>query len=241
MIKEDSNLNVVEIFKKFLLNYILSKFDNIIALNNSFKDILNGMGFNNVSIIPNCLDLNNYYLKHDENFILYGGRMAKIKKIEDLIQAFYLIRNQTNVNLIIVGNKGPCGELLKTMVIKLGLIKRVKFLPLLPREEFIDYLSRCSVFVLPSKYETFPMVILETMACSKCVIARDIPGPNDIIINEKNGFLFEDVADLANILKIILTDKDLRTKIGKISRKNIEETISVTSVVNSYLEIYETL
>jgi glycosyltransferase involved in cell wall biosynthesis len=86
--------------------------------------------------------------------------------------------------LDIVGNGQNRSEY-EELASKLGLKDSVHFHGRLEtKDEVAEFMERCDVFVLPSLFETFGVVLIEAMACGKPVIATDIGGPNEIVIKE---------------------------------------------------------
>lgn len=227
-------------FKRKMLKSIMTNSDKVVTLNEGMRNYLNAWGFRADAIIPNALNLKDYKNKGDESFILYAGRLVPHKRVEDLIKAYSDISKDFNENLTIIGS-GPCKEKLKSYATSLGLEEKVSFIPFLPRSKYRDYLSRCSIFVLPSSAEAFGVVIIEAMASGKPVIARNIIGPKDIINHGYNGFLFNDTKELAEYLKLLLSDEELRKKLGENARDTIEEKYTFSKVAKEYLKLYESL
>ena len=111
------------------------------------------------------------------------------------------------------------------------------------KTELKAYLAKCSIFVLPSLFETFGIVLIEAMASGKPVIASDIPGPQDIIRNGYNGFLFEKAneKELGKYLKLLIEDHSLRKQIGKNAQKTVEEQYTFEKVAEEYLSVFNTI
>ena len=109
------------------------------------------------------------------------------------------------------------------------------------KDKLREYLSKCSVFVLPSLFECMPVTLLEAMASGKPVIASDIPGPKDIITQRYDGFLFEkgNVEELKKYLGIIFDDKKLRKRIRENARKTVEEKYTFQKITQHYFETCE--
>ena len=172
---------------------MLKKFKNnggiIVPLNNKIKQDLNNVGLETHDTIPNAIEIHEYKKGIDKGYVLYSGRLLPHKGIRYLIDAFSRIENDFETKLLIVGS-GPERNKLEELARKLG-VKKIEFKFFLPRSKFLEYISNCSIFVLPSVDEMFGVVVLEAMACSKPVIASDIPGPRDVITHGKDGFLFE--------------------------------------------------
>lgn len=228
--------------KKRIEEGIMSRSDINIALTKSIRDYLNENGFTNTFIIPNAVDVKKYTNNADDNFILFAGRLSKVKGIPYLIQAFSEIGNDYETDLFLVGS-GPDEKGLKKMVASKNLKARVHFIPLVDKTKLREFFSKCSVFVLPSLFESFGIVLIEAMASGKPVIASDIPGPKDIITPGYDGFLFEkeNVEELKRYLELLIGDKELRKRIGGNARKTVEEKYTFDKVADSYLKLFEEL
>ncbi len=99
------------------------------------------------------------------------------------------------------------------------------------------------ICVLSTFTEGISNAILEYMALEKPVIATDGGGTNEIVENEKTGFLIpqKNPSALAEKLDVLLNDKDLRIKMGKAGREQIERQFSIENMVGSYIESYTKL
>lgn len=100
-----------------------------------------------------------------------------------------LIKKNLNVQLVI-GGEGPQGEELKEYVKFLGLEKEIRFTEKLWRNEVRDELDKCHAFVLASQYETFGVVLIESLARGRPVVSTDSGGPRDFI-HPEHGILVD--------------------------------------------------
>ena len=114
--------------------------------------------------------------------------MSAEKGVDDLIRAFHLIASELpNWTLLLVGD-GPERLAIESLVQELQLENQVEFSGW--QRELESSYERTSLFVLPSKYEGFPNVLLECMARGIPPISFDCPsGPRAIIRNETDGLL----------------------------------------------------
>lgn len=140
------------------------------------------------------------------------GRLSPEKNHALLLNAFAkLLKNYPQARLVILGD-GILRKELERQIAEKGLGAAV----LLPgvRSNPFPLLFRCDCFVLPSKHEGQPMVLLEAMALEKSIIATNIPGVRELLMKGYGKIVNNDADDLANALMNELEDPE--KKIGKI-------------------------
>ena len=238
---------LVKIKNKFLRsmqNKFYTRSDCIVALNEEIKGFLEKKGYPS-QVIPNGIDINDYvpYYSH-EKFIIYGGRIVKPKRINDLIKAYSLLNDKLKMKykLIIIG-EGSQKHYLEKLVLNYGLGDKVKFIPWLASADFINEISKSSVFVLPSLFETFGVTTIEAMALGKPVIVSDTYGSIDIVTNGYDGFIFKKrkINQLKYYLDLLLENEKLRLKMGKNARKTVEENYTFDKISNEYIRLFNYL
>ena len=140
-------------------------------------------------VIPNSLDTHlfqpGYPPPSDGSFKLFCLSGLNVEKgATDLLQALK-IASQMDTNFHL--NWGGQGKLQKDMprlLEQYGLEDRVTLLGGLKPESTVSYYQGCDCFVMPSRLESFSMVVLEAMACGKPIIATNCGGPRDLLCNE---------------------------------------------------------
>jgi glycosyltransferase involved in cell wall biosynthesis len=205
------------IIGEILERYVLSKkWDKFIAVSNYTKQKLKNKGIreDNISVVYNGIDLENYTISNDkeENTICYVGRLVKYKKVDDLINAVEIVKNDiSGIKLNIVGS-GPEEKNLKKIVSEKNLKDNVKFLGFLKsHSEVMNYLKRAKLFSLPSIVEGFGMVTVEAVACETPYVNSKIPPTVEITNNGLGGILYEpeNVSQLSEYIKTLLEDNIL--------------------------------
>lgn len=185
---------------QFLIKPLFFQTDLIIAQSTGMKRELvelRGDRKTPIKVIFNFLsDPANYELsntdygkpKDQDNYILFVGKLEKQKNVEFLIRTIKLIRNhRCDFKLHIVGD-GPLRTNLEDYSLAMGLEKYVVFEG--RHNNVSPFYSKATVLLLCSLYEGFPNVLLEALHFSIPVVSVDCPsGPEDIIINNVNGFL----------------------------------------------------
>lgn len=232
-------LNVFNFYlKKIIQGKVMYNVDKIVVLNKYIENYLRKIGYENVVRIPNGIDVENFSNRGDEGFILYAGRFDWNKNVCSLVNVFSQIcRVYPDFRLYLVG-AGPEEKKIKSLVKEKGIQSRVKIIPWMHRSKLMKLMSKCSVFVLPSFFEVNPVVVLEAMASAKPVIARANMGTVDIISHGKNGYLYSKDEELKNYLEMLLSDDNLRKKIGRDARKTVEQDYTFSRIADKYEELF---
>jgi glycosyltransferase involved in cell wall biosynthesis len=164
--------------------------------------------------------------KAGESFrFLSIGRLEPAKGYDILLNALALARQEEpNLILRIIGS-GSEHESLVNQTRSLGLADHVIFLGALGQDEVKTELSQCHVFVMGSRSEGLPIVIMEAMAMRRPVIAPDIKGIPEIIRHGENGYIFsaENEKSLAQYMIKIVRQGDAVAKMGELGRRCVEE------------------
>lgn len=141
--------------------------------------------------------------------VLFVGRLEKQKNVSSLIAATELLKAAIpGVHVAIIG-EGSLEMDLKMQVQSLGLQSSVVFYGTQPNIHV--WYAAADVFALPSLFEGMGIVIIEAFRAGLPVVASNVQGPAELILNGDNGFLFpvNNHKALANALIAILTDKQL--------------------------------
>lgn len=183
------------------------------------------------------------WLDSDDKVVLAAGRLSQQKGFDLLIRAFSMIdTHSSGWKLVIVGKDGDAGDPgtrghLVKLVQDLGLEGRV----LLPglAGNIGDWYERADMFVLSSRYEGFPNVLLEAMACGCPCIAFDCDtGPRDLIRSGENGLLVPalDVTALSRAMEQLMVDQDYRTLLAQ-KAVAVRETFSEEAVMGKWKQL----
>ena len=159
----------------------------------------------------------------DKRVILYVGRLEPLKGLDILIRALALLEGAAETRLLIVGGTlGLDRELgrLKSLAIRLGIEGRVTFTGAVKQAELPNYYSAADVFVLPSYYESFGLVALESMACGTPVVASRVGGLSTFVRDGEVGYLvpWHCPEPFAQRLDMLLANPTLREAMGNAAR-----------------------
>lgn len=213
----------------FLEKYAFSKIKNIIVCSPPMKEILEDKTEAMISVIPNGIEYNeieNIMPLEPVNYpsILFVGLFEKIKGPDILIQSIPLVKKKySNVKLYMAG-KGSQEMVLKELTKELNIEDNVKFLGYISGKKKYSYYASADICVVPSRYESFGIVILEAMACGTPVIASNVGNIPYLINDDEVGLKAnsDDVNDFSEKILYLLENKDLRNKMRVNSRKNVK-------------------
>ncbi len=185
-----------------------------------------------------------------DTVILFSGRLQWQKGIIVLLNAFKLLLrdkdiNRDNLKLVVVGT-GQLFNWLKEFAKFLEIEKNAIFAGGVDYDKMPAYHNLADVFVLPSVpdrrwQEQFGMVLIESMACGKPVITT-LSGSITETVRD-NAILVQpfDFLELYKALKMVLTDKNFATELGKKAREFVIENCDVRSTAKEIENVYKTL
>ena len=103
----------------------------------------------------------------------------------------------------------------------------------------VQYNSLADIFILPSNYEGLPMVILEAMSHGKPIVASDVGGISEIVLNGKNGFVVQNQAkNFAEKIEQILNDRVRYKQFSEESLRIYQEELTLDKMANAYIRLY---
>lgn len=177
----------------------------------------------------------------DCNLLLAVGRLYPQKDYPNLLHAIKLLRHRFPQLIVAIAGDGPLLPDLKILAHDLSLNElQIVFLGI--REDVAALMSAADVFVLPSAWEGFGLVVAEAMSCERIVVATNSGGVREVLGD--CGFLVapRDPVKLADSLKSALELDPLdRERIGLAARHRIENLYSIDSASETWLKLYQHL
>lgn len=198
----------------------------------------------NVQVVPNMVATEFFTLpptpRSSEPFtFLTVARLKKKKNVQGLLKAFrQAFAGQERVQLEI-GGDGPREEVLQDLAVDLGIEEQVAFLGRLSRPEVRRRMWKANTFVLPSRVETFGVVVIEAMSTGLSVVTTRSGGPEEIVTDEA-GWLTEpgDVEGLARCMRRAYEAREGLRKREKQIRDIVEQKYSREAVSEQLIEVY---
>ncbi|MBT4175149.1 glycosyltransferase family 4 protein [archaeon] len=230
---------------KSLIQFILNSADGLIVLSDYWiKNIKKISQNKNIEILKNPVNVEKISIKNEnerneEEEILFVGNNWKLKGVYDLIATMpTIIKNNPNIHLNLIGKEEPEA---KKIILDKKMSKYVSCLGEITGDKKWDYYKKATIFVLPSHYESFGIVLLEAMASGVPIIASKTGGIPDLIEDGKNGLLFEprNLKDLSGKIIKLLNDKKLSQIIIKNNLLKVKKNYSTRKVFNELDNIYQ--
>jgi glycogen(starch) synthase len=175
--------------------------------------------------------------------VLFVGRLEERKGPDLLLAALVHIPQVLDqIEVVFAGSAGKDGDPYRQRLAQQadGLKRKfprltLKFLGYVSDKELQEHYSDADVFVAPSRFESFGLVLIEAMRHGKPVIASDIGGMREIINNGVDGYLVkvDDTAQLANRIKLLIENQAVRLKIGESSRQTYEQRFTARTMGGS--------
>ena len=181
-------------FLSMLIKIIYPKFDTIISQGNFMKqDLVINFQIkpDKIKIINNPIEKKKYVINKKNGFTLVTvGNLTSIKGYDRLLKILYIIKEKIDFKYYIIGD-GPNEKVIKGLIVKYNLEKECIMTGAI--DNVLDYLSSSDLFLQGSYFEGFPNALLEANQVGLPVVAFDVPGgTNEIIQNGSNGFLVKD-------------------------------------------------
>jgi glycosyltransferase involved in cell wall biosynthesis len=220
--------------------YILKNASHVIANSKGLAEVSEKYDVVKVKVISNGVDTDffNFEIRKKNQFIkfLYVGRLQIQKNLLYVLEQFSSQFKETNTQFCLVGD-GPQKIELIQKVDELGIKNQVIFYSWKNKNELKAIYIESDCLINFSFGEGMPNAVMEAMACGLPILASNIMGHDELIENGENGFLvnLNDKLGFASALKKLAADEELRIKMGKNSRRKVEENYSWYKVAESYL------
>lgn len=173
--------------------------------------------------------------------IVYLGRLSPEKGCDLLLRAFAAVAGRFPKWRLVIYGQGPCRDEWESLARESGIADRVDWRGWTDAPS--KALAEAALFVLPSRYEGFPNVLLEAMAMGLPCVSFDCPsGPREVIRPGVDGVLVEkeNVDGLANSMAKLMADPIQRERLGKEAR-SVSRRFAETTIFRQWDEVIESL
>ncbi len=238
---------------------VMASADRIIAFSPHEKDAMSRLynaDAGKVSLVPGGVDLSVFRPLdqkavrdrlglNGEKILLYVGRVEPLKGLDLLVETADQMDSEDGVRLMVVGadvNGDREIDRVKHLAKERDLEDQIEFVGQVDHNELPLYYNAADVCVVPSYYESFGLVALESMACGTPVVATRVGGLSTIIQHGRTGYLkpWRCPDAFANSVEMIIANDGLQQSLGAAARKRAEG-MGWDNVAAMMLEEYDML
>ncbi|HHP7238830.1 N-acetyl-alpha-D-glucosaminyl L-malate synthase BshA [Longibacter sp.] len=205
---------------------------------------------NGIEVVPNFIDTERFHRQNKEHFkqalcpngekvIAHVSNFRPVKNAQQVVEIFHRLRaDDLPVKLLLVGD-GPDRVPAEHKARDLGVYDDIRFLG--KQDPVEEILSIADVFLMPSGSETFGLAALEAMACDVPVVASNVGGLPELVVDGETGFLCEldDIDAFEAACRRLLVDDELHQRMSAAARSRAEDTFDISQIVPLYEKYYQ--
>lgn len=212
---------------------------NHFKVTRDIKVIPNFICFEEYNKIVDSESLRKSFAPNGERILVHVSNFRPVKRVQDVIQVFNLVRKQIPAKLLLVGD-GPERHKMEELCRELHVCDSIKFLGKVRDTERI--LSASDLFVLPSESESFGLAALEAMAAKVPVISTNTGGIPEVNLHGFSGYLSKvgDVEDMAKNALAILKDDTTLNQFKQTAYQQAQQ-FDIHKILPMYEELYQSL
>ena len=237
--------------KSFTSRQILKNMADIyVAISRDMQQDLKELGVpeDKIRYIPNGVDSEIFHPTgtKEKNLILFVGRVTFDKGLHVLLDALPYVRTKTE--MVIIGPPEYDVDYFQRIQNQIAKenkrgIHKITYLGEQEQNVVVKWCQKASIFVLPSFREACGIAILEALSCETAVVASNIEGIREVVIDGENGLLVptNSPIKLASSIQSLLDNESLRTKFGIEGRKFVRANFSYDSSIQKFRRIYQDL
>lgn len=249
--------DIYEFPKQFIINkqivkYNLKNADLITSTSHIMAEKTKKYTSKNIEVIPFGVDIEHFKpIKEKKIFTNNELVIGTVKTLEykygidTLIKSFYLLKknlSHLNLKLFIVGNGKEKQKLLK-LTQELNISNDVIFYGAVDNKNVPQILAEIDIFVALSRYESFGVAVVEAMACEKLIVASNVSGFKEIMINNETGILVEkeNPQATASAIQYLIENKNTAIQMAKNARLRVLQNYDFEKNLNKMISIYLSL
>jgi N-acetyl-alpha-D-glucosaminyl L-malate synthase BshA len=182
-------------------------------------------------------ELRDSFAPKGEKILIHISNFRPVKRPTDVVEVFARVQQKIPSILLMVGD-GPERSNAEWFAQNAGVDRKVHFLG--KQENIEELIGISDLLLLPSETESFGLVALEAMACEVSVVASNVGGLPEVVMDGVEGFLVEprDTEKMAERSISILSDDSLRRDMGKRAREKAQALFCSTKIIPRYEEFY---
>jgi len=233
------------------VSFSISKSDGVTAVSEFLREATLEnfqVGSKDIRVIPNFVDVNRFQRQDKDHFrkmisgngekiLIHTSNFRKVKRIEDVLNTFAIVRKEVPARLMMVGD-GPERVKAEDLCRQIGMCDDIVFLGNQNKVEEIYSIG--DIFLMPSANESFGLAALEAMACEVPVISSNAGGLPELVVDGKTGF----TSPIGNVEKmaadaISLLKDEAKWKKFSQAAKDHAHNFTIEKIVPHYERYYE--
>jgi len=237
-------------FDQFILRYIFRYSHNLVVVSRGLKTSLeSSLKLTHISVINNSIDIAQIQslatkdnFTHPRKFMVSVGRLVEVKRYDVMIDAFCRSKASDEYDLIIVGD-GEDFEALKNHMKNCPSTHVNKIHLLGEMENPFPVIKAAELFLMTSRIEAFPMVLLEALALGKPIVSYNCPANlKDIVLHNINGLLVEnnDFETLIDAIDLVIYDENLKSKLISNAVESVKR-FSTDEILKDWKQYFDTM
>jgi len=170
--------------------------------------------------------------------LLMLSRLEPVKRVEDFFRIVQILKQEGMQIAAVMAGAGPLENSLRHLLSEMNLKDCVSLLG------YVDHahglLAAADIVCLCSEKEGLPRSLMEAMALAKPVVATDVLGTQELVINNETGFLtpLADINAMAEKIKLLDRNPDLRSRLGTAGQNRIAELFDETNIIQNLYNFY---
>lgn len=244
------SVGILRILLKFILRFIFGrKNSHLILQNKDDKRMLIDSGIvrsDQVTLIRGSgVDIDAFKpveISGNSVTVMLVARMLRDKGVEEFFSAANQLKKQNiQARFVLVGDTDPENP----SALSIEKLEQWQSTGIIEwwgkQKNMTEVYKQAQIVVLPSYREGLPMVLLEAAACALPIVATDVPGCREIVIDGENGILVpvKDINALAKAMKDLIISSGLRKQMGEKGRILVEKEFSIDRVITETLNLYK--
>lgn len=179
----------------------------------------------------------------NDKYACIVGRPCYQKNLGMLASVLYKLKKENiSIRCFIIGagHYSPEKGTLTKLINEFGLTDKTELLDWIPHSNILPMIKNALFIVSTSRYEGLPLSLVEAMALGKPVIATDVDGNKDCIIDGYNGYLvpLDNIDYMAEKMKYLIENSDVRKEFGQNSLIRYEQYFNITKMIHKLEDVY---